>query len=994
VACDDDACAPASSVTLSVTAGQTYYIVVDGFGGASGNFTLTVTAPAACDNPIQIPAQGGIFTGTTAGASTLTGSCFGSDMSPEQVFRWTPTSSGTAIIETCGEQTDFDTTLYIRSDCQNGPDSVCNDDACANSMGLPRASRITPAVTAGQTYYIVVDGYSGARGNFALAVTPPNAPPSCPAWSTVAPYPIPIMDEGVAAHQGLLYSFSGVSNGTWTATSYKYDPVTNAWSNVAPLPVVREEPSVVSDGTYLYIIGGWDSNGNPTSTLYRYDPLADTYTTRAPAAVAVTAQAAVYYNGVIYRVAGCVGNCSPSTDTVEGYIIGSDIWGTVANYPISVGWNMVTRYNGFLYGAGGTINGISPGGDTGKTYRFDPVGGAWDDASVADLPAVRWGAASGLRNGKWLLAGGYVGSVIDSSAVAWDPTSNAWSAIAPMLQARARMSGAVIGSAFYVVGGRDTSLGGFSNTGTADVQRYNDGACPTPTPTPTATATQTATRTPTPTPTATRTATPTATVTSTPTPTRTPTPTPTMTRTPTPTPTATVTVTATRTPTPTTTSTTTPTATVTPTPTTTPTRTGTPTPTLTVTPTATPTQTPTATATETATPTVTLTPTLTPTHTATPTASAESPTPVWTETPSPTITAVTPTVSATSTLTATATLTATPTLTVTPLVTPTPIFTPTSTFTLTPTVAPVPTATATPTIEPLSVRKCRAVIAKSSATFVQAKMKALQRCRQNIVKGKFTGVCPDDDQETTDKIGKAVQKLRDGIAKACGGKNKVCGATDTGADADELRTDIGFPAACPGFEGSCTNAIADRDCGDITTCLECMGEAAVDQAIALYYHLTPADPKTEKHLNACQQAIGKSAAKFFVAKSKALQSCWDKVNSGKLPGPCPDAVKAQPAITKAASQKDAAIAKACCGKNKACNVADTGVDADFDPITDVGFPTSCDNVTVPGSASCNGAITDMQSLIHCVDCVTEFKVDCADRGAVPGLATYPAECNP
>src|SRR5207247_5442142 len=51
----------------------------------------------------------------------------------------------------------------------------CNDDACPNSAGLNRASRITPTVTAGQPYLIVQDGYGGAQGSFSLSVTPPGA---------------------------------------------------------------------------------------------------------------------------------------------------------------------------------------------------------------------------------------------------------------------------------------------------------------------------------------------------------------------------------------------------------------------------------------------------------------------------------------------------------------------------------------------------------------------------------------------------------------------------------------------------------------------------------------------------------------------------------------------------------------------------------------------------------------------------------------------------
>jgi len=194
----------ASRITPTVTAGQTYFIVVDGYAGAQGTFSLTVTPPgdpaptttttlpggAACSSPTAIPAPGGTFSGTTSGTSALAGSCGSSENSPERVYQWTPAVSGTATIQTCGAGTSFDTVLYLRSGvCANGPEMAagCNDDACANASGLFRASRITPTVTAGQAYFIVVDGYGGAQGTFSLTVTPPGAstttttlPPSTP----------------------------------------------------------------------------------------------------------------------------------------------------------------------------------------------------------------------------------------------------------------------------------------------------------------------------------------------------------------------------------------------------------------------------------------------------------------------------------------------------------------------------------------------------------------------------------------------------------------------------------------------------------------------------------------------------------------------------------------------------------------------------------------------------------------------------------------------
>src|SRR6058998_2431344 len=188
--CNDDACANAtglaraSRLTPTVTAGQTYYIVVDGYNGTQGTFSLTVTPPVAstttttptnsstttttltgatgaCASATPIPAAGGTFSGTTSGTSTLEGSCGSSGASPERVFQWTPPVSGAATIQTCGAGTTFDTQLYLRSgSCAGGPEVGCNDDACPNATGLARASRLTPTVTAGQTYYIVVDGYN------------------------------------------------------------------------------------------------------------------------------------------------------------------------------------------------------------------------------------------------------------------------------------------------------------------------------------------------------------------------------------------------------------------------------------------------------------------------------------------------------------------------------------------------------------------------------------------------------------------------------------------------------------------------------------------------------------------------------------------------------------------------------------------------------------------------------------------------------------------
>lgn len=145
-------------------------------GGAcvGGN---VATGCSACDAVASIPASGGVFDGTTSGTGALKGGCHPDATAPERVYRWVPRSSGTATISTCGTGTNFDTVVYLRGASCTGSQAACNDDAsgCTISSGAVLGSRMSPRVTAGQPYYIVVDGYNGAaKGNFRLTVKEPQ----------------------------------------------------------------------------------------------------------------------------------------------------------------------------------------------------------------------------------------------------------------------------------------------------------------------------------------------------------------------------------------------------------------------------------------------------------------------------------------------------------------------------------------------------------------------------------------------------------------------------------------------------------------------------------------------------------------------------------------------------------------------------------------------------------------------------------------------------
>jgi N-acetylneuraminic acid mutarotase len=360
---------------------------------------------------------------------------------------------------------------------------------------------------------------------YSAGITPtPTATPcaSVGSWTEQSPYPTAVSGNAVASQGGNIYSFGGIANNTAIANAYNYTPATNTWTPIASLPAPRGWFSAASDGTYIYLLGGVDQNFTTTATLWRYDPINNTYNTSLRSYTIPTYfHASAYLNGKIYRIAGrAIG-----TDFhVEVYTIATNTWSMAANYPFANHSLMAVALDGYIYGGGGNA---SPD----KTYRYDPSTDTWDDAAIADLPAGRSAAASGVYNGRWLLTGGDVNFAISNSVIAWDPATNTWNNLPNMVQARDYLGGATAGQSFHAVAGNSGP-----GTPTNENQQYTETPCATPTPTPTATPTATLPPppTPTPTPTVTPTAIPSATPTATPTPTPTGTPSATPRATPTP----------------------------------------------------------------------------------------------------------------------------------------------------------------------------------------------------------------------------------------------------------------------------------------------------------------------------------------------------------------------------------------------------------------------------------------------------------------------------
>jgi len=194
-----------STIAFAVTAGSTYYLAVDGYGGWTGstvlNWSLSGTAPAPPVIPndmftdaTAISGATGQITGTTAGAKRESGEPTHGDASGRASiwYRWTAPASGTLQLSTQGSA--FDTLLAgysgdaLRSLTQLG----ANDDNGGGGLW----SSIAMPVTQGSTYRIAVDGWGGYSGATTLAWSL-QAPTQSPGPSpTPSPAPTPAPSPG------------------------------------------------------------------------------------------------------------------------------------------------------------------------------------------------------------------------------------------------------------------------------------------------------------------------------------------------------------------------------------------------------------------------------------------------------------------------------------------------------------------------------------------------------------------------------------------------------------------------------------------------------------------------------------------------------------------------------------------------------------------------------------------------------------------------------
>lgn len=139
-----------------------YYIVVDGYKGEAGSYTLSVRCGTGLDCSAAVPAScGGSYQGDTTGAPSNAAyyNCISWDESgPEEVYVLTTEASGGITAALSGTELGVDLDVFVLSSCDEDSTLAYGDWAASYDHASPG------------TYYVAVDGYQRDSGSYTLDI--------------------------------------------------------------------------------------------------------------------------------------------------------------------------------------------------------------------------------------------------------------------------------------------------------------------------------------------------------------------------------------------------------------------------------------------------------------------------------------------------------------------------------------------------------------------------------------------------------------------------------------------------------------------------------------------------------------------------------------------------------------------------------------------------------------------------------------------------------
>ncbi len=158
------------SLTFTASAGEAYFLVVDGYADSVGSYQIAVSCAPACAPAwdLRCGASDSWANDQTGSTNAMTDySCVPwSESGPEYAYRFSAAEPVRVTIDLTGLTADLDLMVLA------SPGGTCSGSNCvaASSVSGTAAESVTFTALADATYAVVVDGYGGATSPYQITV--------------------------------------------------------------------------------------------------------------------------------------------------------------------------------------------------------------------------------------------------------------------------------------------------------------------------------------------------------------------------------------------------------------------------------------------------------------------------------------------------------------------------------------------------------------------------------------------------------------------------------------------------------------------------------------------------------------------------------------------------------------------------------------------------------------------------------------------------------
>ena len=282
-------------------------------------------------------------------------------------------------------------------------------------------------------------------------------------WITRAPMITPRQEMPNVVLDGRIYLVGGFNEfGAATPLVEAYEPATDKWYELASLPLWMHHTAIAAANGKLYVLGGYVNDGFTASDrVFAYDPTTDTWEEKSSMPTARGAHVAVTVGDKIYVIGGEDINGPVGSEyedalaTHELYDPATDSWTKLAPMPTPREHLAAAAIDGQIYVVGGRRQSGFSLTNRRILERYDPATDMW--TSLAPMLTARGGLAAAALYGKLYVFGGEyftpTGRGVFAQNEEYDPATDQWRAMAPMPLPRHGFGAVAVGDTIYVIGG-------------------------------------------------------------------------------------------------------------------------------------------------------------------------------------------------------------------------------------------------------------------------------------------------------------------------------------------------------------------------------------------------------------------------------------------------------------------------------------------------------------------------------------------------------------